>query len=101
MIVYNVKRRWFAMKDEAETYRKAEGLKPAATAKVEISNREELAALLNLLCEPSPAAAAAAPAVPAAVVDRAYVEPDTGDDEIPLFLRRDNARRFGLPEPEQ
>jgi hypothetical protein len=101
MIVYNVKRRWFAKKDEADTYRIAPGLKPAATGKVEVNDREGLAALLNLLCEPSPATLAAA-AVPAEIVDRAYVEVDRDIAEIvPLFLRREHARKNGLPEPER
>ncbi|CAM5598833.1 hypothetical protein MAUB1S_10127 [Mycolicibacterium aubagnense] len=47
MIVYNVKRRWFTMKNDAEAYRKAEGLPPSATYKLVIEDREDLAAFLN------------------------------------------------------
>lgn len=102
MIVYNVKRRWFTKKDDAERYRVGLGLKPAAVAKVDVSDREGLAALLNLLCEPSPATMVAAATVPAAIVDRAYVEPDNDVAAIvPLFLRREHARKNGLPEPDR
>ena len=45
MIVYNVARRWYAEKADAETYRKLLGLKPSATIKVTVENRGELAHL--------------------------------------------------------
>lgn len=97
MIVYNVMRRFFAMKTDAEAHRKALGLKPDATIALRIESREELAALLNGLCEPGTSGAPDVAAVlPAIVVDRAYVEPGF---DIPLFLRKENARRFGQPEP--
>ncbi|MER8641021.1 hypothetical protein [Mesorhizobium sp. M1252] len=50
MIVYNVKRRWFTMKNDAEAYRKAEGLPPSGTYTLRIESRDDLAALLNGLC---------------------------------------------------
>lgn len=99
MIVYNVGRRFFALKTDAEAYRKTLGLKPDATIHLRIESREELAALLTGLCEPgTPGAPEVAAVLPAVVVDRAYVEPDF---DIPLFLRKENARRFGQPEPVQ
>ena len=73
MIIYNVKRRWFTEKVEAERYRISEGLKPVATAKLEIRDRVDLANLLNMLCEPpQPGARIVAPATNA-IVDRAAV----------------------------
>lgn len=47
MIVYNVKRRWFTMKNDAEAYRRAEKLPPSATFPLRIESRDDLAALLN------------------------------------------------------
>lgn len=97
MIVYNVRRRFFTMKDDAETYRKAEGLKPAATIRVEVDSRDDLAALLNALCEPGadPVAEANLPATdPAALVDRAFVAPSTDIPAcVPLFLLDPAQRR--------
>lgn len=93
MIVYNVKRRFFETKAEAEAYRIAEGLPPSATAKITITDRKALAALLTELCEPATGGvrpAAAATGVTTAVVDRAFVE--IGKD-IPAFLR-DSWRRL-------
>jgi hypothetical protein len=89
MIVYNVKRRWFTEKAEAEKYRVAEGLRPAATLKIEVVGRDDMAALLNALCEPAlPGQSLQAPAT-AELVDRAYVQ--TGRDIpdcVPDFLLR-------------
>lgn len=91
MIVYNVKRRWFDRKSDAEQYRIAEKLPRGATSKISIEDRAGLAALLNALCEP-PARGdriAAEPApVPARVIDDAFVDPDL---EIPKFLRASRA----------
>ncbi len=92
MIVYNVKRRWFAMKGDAEKYRIQEKLPPDATAKISISDRTELAALLDALCEPpaSPAEGASqVAALPARVLDDSFVDPDL---DIPKFLRDSWAR---------
>lgn len=87
MIVYNVKRRWFASKADAEAYRKAEGLKPAAAAGVRIESREQLAFLLNALCGAEPAGIAVAAAATGAdvpkIVDRAFVDPHA---DVPLFV---------------
>lgn len=49
MIVYNVKRRWFTMKNDAEAYRRTEGLPPSATYTLRVDTREDLADLLNTL----------------------------------------------------
>lgn len=96
MIVYNVQRRFFDMKADAEKYRVAEGLPPSATLKLEVSDRRQLAALLTELCEPvtsgiRPAAASAG--VTPVLVDRAFV--DAGRD-VPSFLR-ESWRRFMGP----
>jgi hypothetical protein len=97
MIVYNVLRRWFTEKVEAERYRIAEGLKPAATAKLDIRDRVDLANLLNMLCEPpKPGARIVAPATPE-IVDRAavgaldfdYIEKHV----VPKFLHKEHDER--------
>lgn len=49
MICYRVGRRFFTMKDVAETERKAAGLLPAATQKLEIKGRDDLVSVLNAL----------------------------------------------------
>jgi hypothetical protein len=92
MIVYNVNRRWFAIKGEAEKYRIHEKLPPDATIKIGIEDRTRLAALLDALCEPPPSSAeGAVPAVfvPERVIDNAFVDPDL---DIPKFLRDSWAR---------
>lgn len=87
MIVYNVGRRWFSLKSDAEAYRVSQKLPPDATIKIGIADRGELASLLDALCEPpasgNKAAAGTAP-VPERVIDQAFVDPDL---EIPKFLR--------------
>jgi len=85
MIVYNVLRRWFTEKAAAQAYRKAEGLKPSALAKVTVNSRDDLAALLNALCEPSGPAALQGVASPE-VLDRAWIDPKTDISEVPTFL---------------
>ena len=92
MIVYNVKRRWFPMKNDAEAYRRSEGLPPAALYTLRIDNRDELAALLDTLC-----GAVVPPAaenittggleVPTEVLERAAVPAEVEvPDYIPAFL---------------
>lgn len=77
MIVYNVERNFFDKKSDAETARKAAGLKPAATLKIEVRNRVELAALLNQLCALRSPAGEPAPSLPA--VDECV--------DVPKFIR--------------
>lgn len=101
MIVYNVQRRWFTMKADAETYRKAEGLPPAKLHKVEVGDREELAGLLNVLCGAgevdtmppggSPLFIAGPNIVPPEVVRVARIVETP--DCVPLFLVRDWEKR--------
>lgn len=95
MIVYNVGRRFFDMKSDAEKYRVAQELPSSATLKLEIGDRRQLAALLTELCEPAasgvPKVAASAGVTPA-LVDRAYVE--AGKD-VPAFLRESWRRLMG------
>lgn len=92
MIVYNVRRRWFSLKADAETYRVSEKLPPDATIKISIVDRTELASLLDALCEPPPPsekAPADSGPVPDRVIDQAFVDPDL---DIPKFLRESWAR---------
>lgn len=85
MIVYNVKRRWFTHKLDAEAYRRAEGLPVSANLKLEVGDREGLAALLNALCEPGNAQPTVE--VPAPLIDRAFVSPSINvPDYVPRFL---------------
>ncbi|MEM7303887.1 MAG: hypothetical protein AAF468_22665 [Pseudomonadota bacterium] len=51
MITYNVRSRFFHLKDEAEIYRKSMGLEPRHTRKIYVRNRVELAKLLDALCD--------------------------------------------------
>jgi hypothetical protein len=99
VIVYNVKRRWFAMKGDAEAYRRSEKLPPEATFTLKIEERESLAALLNGLCgiEPPPFVAAGAfstlpnveplPRVAEMIVRNSVM--DDIPDCVPQFLRRE------------
>lgn len=91
MIVYNVKRRWFAMKGDAEQYRIREKLPPDATIKIGIADRTQLAAFLDALCEPpaSPAEGGTQVAAVPEGIDNAFVNPDL---DIPKFLRDSWAR---------
>jgi len=81
MIVYNVERCWFPMKNDAEAYRRQLGLKPDANFKLVIETREELAALLNGLMglKPEPAAEAEAEPPPPA---GAVLEPAPAPKEV-------------------
>lgn len=98
MIVYNVKRRWFAQKADAEAYRRAEKLPPPATFKLVIDERESLASLLNGLCgvePPTPAGNGFTNAVTPQelprvreMLDRNRVV-DNPPDFVPDFLVRD------------
>lgn len=83
MIVYNVNRSFFPMKNDAETLRKSEGLPPSATSKIEIKTREDLADLLNGLCALAPETPAALPTVDEAA-------------DVPRFLR-DAWRKYETP----
>ncbi|APH74128.1 hypothetical protein [Aquibium oceanicum] len=98
MIVYNVARGWFPMKNDAEAHRRELGLPPAANTKVVINDRNELAALLNgmmgLTAEASPAGAVLEPqVVEPEVIQRNQVEvPEC----VPEFLVKEWARRSGI-----
>lgn len=96
MIVYNVGRRWFAKKEDADAFRIANGWKPAELAKITVNDREQLAALLDALCEP-PAqpvgTIAASTGLTEEIVDRAYA-PNLPDDWMPSFLLSDEHRRL-------
>lgn len=99
MIAYNVDRRWFTMKADAEAYRKELGLPPSGTYTLRIDNREELVALLNGLTGIAPAEqevtnAPETPAsvpVPPEVITRNAVS--SIPDCVPLFLIKDWERR--------
>lgn len=98
MIVYNVERAWFPMKNDAEAYRRKLGLKPDANFKLVIESREELAALLNglmgLKAPDVPEGAVLEPEVaPAEVVKRNQVEVPA---DVPIFLVKEWAQRRGI-----
>jgi len=95
VIVYNVKRRWFTMKNDAETYRKSEGLKPDALFTLRVDGRDELAWVLNQICQYEPAETEVPPPpdpdplpAPPDVIQRAY-PPIIAPDFVPAFLLRD------------
>ncbi len=93
MIVYNVKRRFFEKKEDAESYRKGEGLRPSALNIVKITGRSDLALLLNALCEPEIGsnvdAMIRADVAPGFVVDDAFVPTDK---DVPAFIRESLTR---------
>jgi hypothetical protein len=99
MIVYNVARRFFTKKADAEKHRVALG-RGASTIRIEVVDRDGMAALLNALCEPGsdPLAEANLPATdPAALVERAYVPVERSvPDAVPAFLVREMRER-GYP----
>lgn len=97
MIVYNVDRAWFPMKNDAEAHRKALGLPKGALFKLVITDRDELAALLNgltaLKAEELPTGAPVEQEVaPPEVVERNVLEVP---DYIPKFLAEAEAKRQG------
>jgi hypothetical protein len=110
MIVYNVQRSWFNFKDAADAYRRGLGLPPSTLIKVEVSDRGDLTALLNALCEPpqtmsadeiknSNTPAAQLAARNAMLADNAFVEPTRSiPDYIPLFLINDTKQREEIRE---
>ena len=90
MIVYNVERGWFPMKNDAEAHRRSLKLPVDALATIRIDSREELAAFLNALMglkadEPLPEPAV----VERKVVERNYVEVP---DFVPIFLAKELAK---------
>lgn len=95
MIVYNVKRRWFAMKSDAEAYRRQEKLPPDATFTLKIEERESLASLLNGLCGIEAPQQAMFATLPHAELPRVreMLKRDSVMDDIPDcvpdFLRRE------------
>jgi hypothetical protein len=95
MIVYNVKRRWFTMKNDAEAYRKAEGLPPSGTYTLRIDDRDDLAALLNGLCgiTEEPGQPDKMEPAPHPVIERNQIT-NTPPDCVPLFLVKDWEQRM-------
>ncbi len=90
MIVYNVQRGWFAMKADAEAFRKSAGLPPSATYKISVSDREELVALLSLISGREVPEGEKAPEVaPEAVM----AEDEPWPDWIPAIFIRDWQKR--------
>ena len=85
MIVYNVGRRFFEMKADAEAFRRSEKLPPSANQKIEICDREQLAAFLNAICEGERSLAAQG-VEPMAISGEAL-------EFIPDFMKRDWERR--------
>jgi hypothetical protein len=94
VIVYNVGRRWFTMKNDAEAHRRAEGLPPAATFKLDIRDREDLAVLLNGLCGLGTGSLGAVVLdPPREVIQRNLI---TVPECIPQFLVNEWAKREGI-----
>ncbi|RUT88027.1 MULTISPECIES: hypothetical protein [unclassified Mesorhizobium] len=100
MIVYNVQRRWFTMKNDAEAHRKELGLPPSATFTLRIDNREELAALLNGLCGlgtidvmEANTVLAGPTLAPPEVIERNQITNEPPDC-VPAFLVRDWQQRM-------
>ncbi|ESZ33838.1 hypothetical protein [Mesorhizobium sp. L2C067A000] len=93
MIVYNVKRRWFTMKNDAEAYRKAEGLPPSGTYTLRIDDRDDLADLLNGLCGLGAQIDSANPDPPPVVVERNQIT-NNPPDCVPLFLVKEWEQRM-------
>lgn len=92
MIVYNVKRRWFTMKNDAEAYRRAEKLPPSATFKLDIRDRDDLATLLNGLCGSEPTSGLAGTNPSTIITDEVAARNRVTDDVpdyVPLFLVRE------------
>ncbi len=97
MIVYNVERRWFPMKNDAESYRRSLKLPPDATFKLQIETREELAAFLEGLCNVArPGAVSVATGIPEEVVERNRLPDDYPPSYVPQFLVREWRKRRGL-----
>jgi hypothetical protein len=91
MIVYNVKRRWFAEKAAAEQYRVAERLRPSTTLKVSVEDRNALVSLLEALCSPPPPGQAVSPPATPELIDRAFVSGSIDiPDCVPDFLLKDH-----------
>jgi len=102
MIVYNVGRRWFEMKNDAETYRRAEGLPAGATFKLVVEERASLAALLNGLCGvAAPQEAPPEEQIPVVreMIQRNQVRDDI-PDYVPDFLRREWAAKWAREEKQ-
>jgi hypothetical protein len=95
MIIYNVGRQWFALKDAADKYRVSQGLLPASLATVSIEGRLDACNLLNALCGASPASLE--PFTPAGnrgsrPMPKVYEDVEV-PDFIPAFLLKDGKRR--------
>jgi hypothetical protein len=91
VIVYNVQRRWFSMKNEANAYRRELKLPPDAVYTLKIEERESLAALLNGLCGvAAPDQAPPEQELPKVreMLTRNSVRDDI-PDYVPLFLRKE------------
>jgi hypothetical protein len=89
VIVYNVQRRWFTMKSDADIHRRNLKLPPAALFTLRIDDRDDLAGLLNGLCgqEPPVAPLMVDPAV-APVIERNQIANEP-PDFVPAFLVRE------------
>lgn len=86
MIVYNVLHRFFTLKADAESFRKSEGLPTDSLYKLSVSDRDELAGLLNAICSGKDSPVKPAP-------EAVYRADEPIPDFIPSFMRRDWERR--------
>ncbi len=88
MIVYNVQRRWFTMKSDAEIHRRTLKLPPRALYTLRVDDREDLADLLNGLCGAGPQIDGANPNPPPEVIERNQITNEP-PDFVPRFLVKD------------
>lgn len=89
MIFYCTGSRFFEHKKDAEQHRVQLGLKPGATHKLSLANREEIVNFLNGLCEQADAGDAPEPTTPVEIVTRSInVKPVYVPDFVPQFLLR-------------
>ena len=86
-VIYNAGSQFFTMKNDADTHRKALGLKPRELYTLRIDGRDDLVTLLNGLCQGQ--FVPVAPTVkeyPQAVADNVDVEDGRVPDYVPTFL---------------
>lgn len=89
MIVYNVDRRFFALKGDANQYRKELGMKTSALVKLVVNDRYDLADLLDGLCAIKPELLTGPePVDPAKRIEVAPIF-----DCVPQFIRNSWAKR--------
>ena len=84
MIFYHAGGEFFAMKGDADKFRKSLGLKPSDLHTLSISNREEICEFLNGLVQHRPIVPV--PSNPDATFKLPAIEPEVVPDYVPRFL---------------